>query len=1040
MKRLLFLLLMAMFAAVGSAQQATVSGTVTDASGQPVVGAAVVVHGTTTGAVTDIDGRFSLAVPNPATDVLDVSFLGYETSSVAVGGRATIDVRLAEETTQLESVVVTALGIRRQSRSLGYSTTQVAGEDFTQARDPNLGNALSGKVAGVSVSGNATGSGGSSRVIIRGNASLTGNNMPLYVVDGVPFSNQNLGSAGQYGGLDLGDGLNNINPDDIESIQVLKGAAASALYGYRGGNGAILITTKSGKKGQPVQVEVNNNLTFNTIYDYRDYQKVFGQGTYGSRPVDVNSARASEQNSWGEALDGGSAVNFLGNTYSYSYVDNWEHFYRTGINNASSVAVSGASEKTNYRVGVSYVTERGILPNANNSQLGVNLNSTYDILRNLHLSVTANLVFEEGKGRSHLSDGNHNTNASLIHRGNSFDIRWMERGGATSDWGTAADGSELIGGTNVYFNNPYWLQYRMSNKMDKNRLTGSMNLRYEITDWLYAQGAVQRDGYNLEFKQVQPMGAAADPSGWLEEYSRIFSEVNLNYLLGFDKEFGDWKVGASFGGNRQITIDKQYTPSDGGRPFIIDGLWSVNNLGDKRASKTYSEYRVNSIYFTADAGWRNQVFLNVTGRNDWFSTLSPSNNSYFYPSVTLSWVFSDTFPVPEWFTFSKIRGSYASASNGTDPYKNLLLFKVRDYTVNGQNTVTQNNDNQYPNPDLKPVRISEWEVGLNMAFINNRLSFDAAFYEKNTKDDIATISTSAASGYDSRIMNVGEIRNRGFELMVNAVPVHNDVFDWTTTFNVSRNESKVLYLGDGVSRLQIDGAVARSGNVTVQNIVGRPYGELVGYKYLRHNGQIVFRDGVPQHEDELSSLGNGVYKVTGGWNNTFKWRDLSLSFLLDFKAGAKLFSGTNYSLYYEGLHKNTLAGRTADNPRGSVVGQGVMQDASGNYVTNTVAVDAQTYYRSIADNNIAEEFVYDASFLKLRELSLAYSLPKSLLSRQRALKDVGVSFVARNLWTIVKHTDNIDPEAAYNNSNGQGLELNGYPATRSMGINVNIKF
>lgn len=327
-----------------------------------------------------------------------------------------------------------------------------------------------------------------------------------------------------------------------------------------------------------------------------------------------------------------------------------------------------------------------------------------------------------------------------------------------------------------------------------------------------------------------------------------------------------------------------------------------------------------------------------------------------------------------------------------------------------------------------------------MAFINNRLSFDAAFYEKNTKDDIATISTSAASGYDSRIMNVGEIRNRGFELMVNAVPVHNDVFDWTTTFNVSRNESKVLYLGDGVSRLQIDGAVARSGNVTVQNIVGRPYGELVGYKYLRHNGQIVFRDGVPQHEDELSSLGNGVYKVTGGWNNTFKWRDLSLSFLLDFKAGAKLFSGTNYSLYYEGLHKNTLAGRTADNPRGSVVGQGVMQDASGNYVTNTVAVDAQTYYRSIADNNIAEEFVYDASFLKLRELSFAYSLPKSLLSRQRALKDVGVSFVARNLWTIVKHTDNIDPEAAYNNSNGQGLELNGYPATRSMGINVNIKF
>ena len=1019
-------------------QTKKITGVVVDETGFPVIGANIIEKGTTNGVITDLDGNFSLEVPDGA--IIEISYIGYTTQEIPVKGQTNFNIKLVEDTQKIDEVVVTALGIKRQSRSLGYSTTQVQGEDFTLARDPNLGNALSGKVAGVSVSGNATGSGGSSRVIIRGNASLTGNNMPLYVVDGVPFSNQNLGSAGTWGGMDMGDGLNNINPDDIESIQVLKGAAASALYGYRGGNGAVLITTKSGKKGKPVSIEFNNNLTFTAIYDYRDYQKVFGQGTYGSRPTDINSAKASEQSSWGEVLDGGNAVNFLGNNYNYSYVDNWDNFYRTGINESASVAISGAADKITYRFGISNVYEKSILPNASNQQQGINLNTTYDILSNLHLMVNANYIFEKANGRSNLSDGNGNTNASLIHRGNSFDIRWLERGSADSDWGTAEDGSELLGGTNIYFNNPYWLQYRKTNDMNKNRLTGSMTLKYDITDWLSVQGAIQRDGFNMDFKQVQPTGAAADPAGWLTEYSKSFSEMNLNYLVAFNKEFGDWSIGATLGGNRQRTITKQYTPSDGGRPFIVDGLWSVNNLGDKRASKDYSEYRVNSVYATADFGWKNQLFLNLTGRNDWFSTLSPDNNSYFYPSVTLSWVFTDSFEMPEWFTFGKVRGSFATASNGTDPYKNLLLYQLRNYTVNGQNTITQNNGNQYPNANLKPVSISEWEGGLNLAFLNNRLSFDMAYYVKNTKDDIAVVSTSTASGYGSMIMNVGEIRNQGFEFMVNAVPVHTKDFEWNTTLNFAYNDSEVKYLGEGVDRLQIDGASSRSGNVTVQNIVGSSYGELVGYKYKRHNGQIVYENGIPQRADELSSLGNGVYNFTGGWSNAFKYKNFSLSFLLDFKVGAKLFSGTNYSLYSADLHKNTLVGRTAENPGGSVVGAGVMLDGSGNYVPNTVAVDAQTYYSGISRNNIAEEFVYNANFLKLRELSLGYEFPQTMLTKLKVVKGLNVSLVGRNLWTIIKHTDNIDPEAAYNNSNGQGLELNGYPATRSVGFNVNVKF
>ncbi len=1023
-------------------QGKVVKGVVLDETGFPVIGANVIQKGTTNGVITDLDGNFTLEVPDGA--VIEISYIGYSTQEVTASGQQNLQVTLKEDTQKLDEVVVTALGIKRQSRSLGYSTTQVGGEDFTMARDPNLGNALSGKVAGVSVGGNSTGSGGSSRVVIRGNASLTGNNMPLYVVDGVPFSNQNLGSAGTWGGRDMGDGLNNINPDDIESIQVLKGAAASALYGYRGGNGAILITTKSGKKGKPISIEFNNNLTFNMIYDYRDFQKVFGQGTYGARPTSVAAAESTQTSSWGDAF-GGTATNFLGQEYAYEYINNWPNFYRTGVNNTTSASISGAGENITYRFGVSNVAEKGQLPNASNSQQGINMNTTYDILKNLHLIVSANYVFEKSQGRSNLSDSNGNTNGTLLHLANSFDVRWLERETPESEWGSHADGTEMNGNgnRNPYFNNPYWLQYRRTNNMNKNRLTGSMTLKYDIFDWLYIQGAVQRDGYNMEFREVQPVGAAVDTQGFLEESSRNFSEMNLNYLIGFNKEWGDWSVGATLGGNRQRTIDKTFYTTRGGRPFVVDGLWSVNNLSDKRSEKAYSEYRVNSVYATADIGWKNQLFLNLTGRNDWFSTLNPNSNSYFYPSVTLSWVFTDTFQdsKPEWFDFGKVRASWASSSNGTDPYKTMMVYKLQNYQINGQNAGTANS-NQYANPDLKPVSIKEYEVGLNLAFFNNRLSFDMAYYNKNTSDDIAVVTTSSASGFGAKYMNVGEIQNQGFEFMVNFVPVHTSHFSWESNFNFAYNDSEVKFLGEGVPDLSIDGASSRSGNVTVRNIVGQPYGMLVGYKYARDdNGNIIHKDGIPQATEDLQNLGNGVYKFTGGWSNTFKYRDFTLSFLIDFKAGASIFSGTNYSLYSEGLHKGTLMGRTPENPGGTgFVGVGVMDDGNGNMVPNTVAVNAQDYHQGIVNNNIAEEFVYNASFIKLRELSFGYEFPQAILNKMKVVKGLNVSLVGRNLWTILKHTDNIDPESAYNNSNGQGLELNGYPATRSVGFNVNVKF
>lgn len=1027
-------------AAAASAQSTVVKGTVKDATGEPVIGASVKIQGDTrSGAITDIDGNYEITVPSPKAKI-EISYLGSKTEVLSVDGKNVINVTLKDDSQSIDEVVVTALGIKRQARSLGYSTTKVGGDEFTLARDPNVGNALSGKIAGVSVAGNGTGSMGSSRVVIRGNASISGNNQPLYVVDGVPMDNTNQGSAGQWGGSDMGDGLSNINADDIESIQVLKGAAASALYGFRGGNGAILITTKSGQKGKPVSIEVNENLTFNTIYDYRDFQKQYGLGTEGNKPTTATDAQKGESSSWGGYLDGSDAVNFKGETYKYSYNDIWKQFYRTGVTTNTSVAISGSSKEVTYRFGASYNKEKSILPNSGNRQIGLNMNTTYQILKNLSANVTANYTFDRSNGRSNLSDGNGNTNASLLYRGNSFNMDWLK--GTSAGWGTNEDGSEMIGGTNVYFNNPYWLQYRKTNNLNRNRLIGSVTLKYDITDWLYLQAAIQHDGYNLEYQQVQPIGAAADPKGWMTEYEKNFAENNYNFLIGFNKEFGDFSVGATFGGNKMYNEYKYYQTTDGGRPFTVPGFWSVNNItaSGQNPKKQLVHYQVNSFYGTVDLGWRNQLFLNLTGRNDWFSTLAPESNSYFYPSATLSWVFTDSFreAMPKWFDFGKVRAGYAFASNGTSAYQNLLLYQLRNYTVNGVQTATQNNGNTYPNENLKPIKITEFEVGLNLAFLQNRLTFDMAYYQKKTTDDILSVATSSASGYSAMKANMGEIQNTGFEFMVDAYPIRNKSFSWNTTLNFAYNNSEVKKLSSGTDRITVDGGQSRNGDATIYQIVGEPFAEIVGYRYKRDaNGNLLLKKGLPQHSESKEVLGNAVYKWTGGWRNSFTYKGFNLGFLIDFKFGAKLFSGTNHQLYQNGMHKNTLLGRSKENPAGDICMAGIDEETGQ---ANSTHVTSYDYFKAIASENIAEEFVYSADFIKLRELSFGYTFPASMLSKTGFIKGLSLSLVARNLWTIMKHTPNIDPESCINNTNAQGLELNGYPASRNIGFNVNVKF
>lgn len=1006
--------------------QKKISGTVRNAAtGEPVVGATVQVKGTSIATTTDANGAFSLSAN--AGQRLTISFLGYDSKEVVVGNSETLDVSLSASDNNIDEVVVTALGIKREKKSLGYSTTTVGGDQFTESRDPNIGNALSGKVAGVSVSGNSTGLGGSSRVIIRGTASITGNNQPLYIVDGVPLDNSNQGNAGQWGGMDMGDGLNAINADDIENIQVLKGAAASALYGYRGGNGVIMITTKSGKGQQGLGIELNNNFTANSIYDYRDFQEVYGQGTRGVKPSSASSASSSYNSSWGSKMDGSEAINRLGNPYSYSAVDNWKNFYRTGLTNQTSLAVSGSDEKISYRLGVNNVYEGSTLPNANSNQRGLNLNTTYKITPRVQLGMNMNYMFEFVKNRANISDGNGNTNASLLYLANSYDVRWLEPA-------VNADGNELLPGQeNVYFNNPYFLQYRKSNNSTRKRLTGGLNLRYDITDWLYVQGAATRDGYNLAFKQIQPKGAAADVNGYIEEYNKEFEETNFNYLIGAKKEVGDFTISGSLGGNRQTTKWEKWGTDGGIRPFIIPG---VHNTGNVAAStrlfkKDYSEYQVNSVYGIADFGFRDFLFLNLTARNDWFSTLDPDNNSFLYPSASLSYVFTDHLNLPNWMNMGKLRLSRASASNGTDPYQTALYYQALGFELQGQ-PIGNIANTTIPNSSLKPVNISEWEAGLNLDFFNNRLGLDMAFYSKRTTDDLVRVTSSSTSGFESAIKNLGEVSNRGIEAMVYGDIVRNTNFRWKGTVNFAYNDSKIEDLG-GQKRLAVEGAVANSGNASVQQIVGLSYGQIMGRKYKTDaNGNRMFdKDGLPLASDDIEVLGNGVYRFTGGFRNDLSYKDFTLGLLLDVKLGAKIFSGTNLGLYRTGLHEGTLEGRD-----GGIIGRGVTESGS----ENTTSVEAQQYWQDgVVGRNITEEFVYDAGFVKLREVSFGYRLPKTLLART-PFKGASFSLVGRNLWTIHKSTPNIDPESNINNTNGQGLELNGYPYTRNVGFNLNLKF
>ncbi len=1010
----------------------TVSGTVTDETGTPLPGVNVVEKGTTNGTSTDFDGNYVISVSN-ASATLVYSSLGFTTMEMALNGRSTINVTLAEDAEQLGEVVVTALGIRKETKALGYSLTEVGGEEISTIKQPNAINSLQGKIAGVNITQNATGAAGSSRVVIRGASSLSGDNQPLYIVDGIPIGNDNNGSAGLWGGSDGGDGISSINPDDIESISVLKGGAASALYGSRAAGGVIIVTTKSGSDQEGFGVEFSSSVTFDNVdTSLQDFQTEYGQGTQGRKPANTAEALDLGLTSWGARLDGSLVPQWDGVSRPYAYVgSNLDHFYRTGTTFINTVALTSGSEKVNYRLSASDLTNNDVMPNSGLNRKSFSLSSGATLAERLTTQVNAQYIIENVNNRPRLSDAPGNGNFTVANLSPNVDVRFMQPG-------ANPDGTERRYSNNTFSQNPYFAAYNFRNEDTKNRIIASTTLRYDILDWLYISGRAGIDHQTINRTSVEPYGTAYKPLGGMNLEERRYTQVDADLILGLEKDITDKFATTAFVGVNKNQI-KAENLNLGGNDFIVPGLEDIGNLAIQSRSRFFSERKIGSVYGSVELSWDRWAYLTFTGRNDWFSTLSfpgkTTPNNDFYPSVNASLILSDAFEMPEPVSFLKLRGGYSEVAGGAqDAYQLALTYEIFGQSFLGQ-PLGRVNGGTVPNANLVPFSKTELEVGLDARFFNNRLSLDIALYTNETTKDIVDVSTSVFSGYGAAKANIGKVENQGVEVLLSGSPLRTENFNWTTTLNGSYNKGKVLATNEDNADVNLD--EPRTQNVRITHVVGEAYGTIVGVSYDRdESGNIRYdinSDGVPLAvEGERKILGEGVPPLTLGFTNTFSYKNFSLNFLIDGKFGGQIFSGTNTVLYGNGLHKATLEGR-----ENGLTVSGI-DAATDQPFTTTVAPEfLQNYYGEI--NDIAEEFVEDSDYIKFRQMSLGYTLPNQFLDNT-FLTSVNIQLIASNLFYIKRSVDNIDPESAYNVSNSQGLEYFGVPSTRSYGLNLNVKF
>ena len=1023
-------------------QVQTVSGTVTDGT-EPIIGATVKVKGSKElGAVTDLDGHFSLHV-KPGT-VLEVSYIGYKSLTVKAQNGMTIV--LEEDKKTLDEVVVTALGIKRDRKALGYGVGEVKGDELKKAKETNVINSLAGKVAGLVVSQTAGGASGSTRVVLRGNTEMTGNNQPLYVVDGVPLDNTNFGSAGTSGGFDLGDGISSINPDDIESMSVLKGPAASALYGSRASHGVILITTKKAAKDKMI-VEYNGSLTFDTqLAKWNNVQQVYGMGSNGKYSIDAVS---NTNKSWGPKADGSNMLKYFdGVERPYLIIpDNVSDFFRTGLTATNTAIVGMNNGKTGLRFTFTDMRNKDILPKTHMSRDIFNLRANTS-LGKMDLDFSANYTREYVKNRPALGDSKSNVGKNLMTLATTYNQAWLktyqDENGNYSNWN----------GMDPYNVNPYWDLYKNNNNSNKDifRLTGKGV--WNITKHFRLQATLGADLNWFTFNDFKAPTTPGFEAGRLQTSNFHNRMYNFELLALYNNSWGDFDFNATAGGN--IYKVNNETTVTTAQDMQIRNVVNITSFNETSIEPASYRKRINSLFGSASLGWRHMLYLDATLRGDQSSTLPTSNNVYVYPSFSGSFVFSELLHAGNKLPYGKLRMSWAQVGSDTDPYQLGLVYTKSKYTYPGH-TIGYINNSTIPNKDLKPTKTNSFEMGLETKFLNNRIGLDITYYTQKSKNQIMGMATSWTSGYTYRLINAGEIDNSGIEITLNTRPIQMKDFSWDLNLNFSKNSNKVKRLVDGMDMFELEKATWL--DVQVAAKVGENFGSIVGPDFKRNAAGQVLIDpstGLPEYDKSNHVLGNASWDWTGGVTTTLTYKNISLNAIFDVKVGADLYSMSERAAYESGKAKATLQGRddwyrseeqreaagikkgaASWKPTGGFIAPGVIDNGDGTYRQNDIYINPEDYWMSVC-RNAPSMFIYDNSYVKCRELTLSYQVPTAWLHNW--VKGLSISFVARNPFIVWKNIPDIDPDSNYNNTTGMGLEYGSLPSRKSYGFNVNVKF
>ncbi|WP_163325927.1 SusC/RagA family TonB-linked outer membrane protein [Draconibacterium mangrovi] len=1040
--RKIFLILGMCFALLGSAYaQQTVTGTVTGDDGLGIPGVSVVQQGTGNGTSTDIDGHYTISVPGDA--VLIFSFVGMKTIEEAVNNRSSIDITLVTDAVGLDEVVVTALGIQRDKKSLGYAMQEIGGTELVDAREPNLANTLSGKVSGLQVVRGAGGPAGSSKIILRGNNSLTGSNQPLVVVDGMPIDNFTDGAQvdmwGSGAGRDFGSGIGDLNPDDIESMSVLKGASAAALYGSRAGNGVILIVTKKGRKTKGAGITINSRVGFESLLTQPDIQDVFGQGSYGTYD------RLSRQ-SWGPKAEGQMVEDWQGNQSPLQTYDNLDNFLRTGIVSNQNVSYSQMINKTNIFASLTRYDNRSVIPETHIDRSTFTMRATSLFGENERWKFDSKATFIKSNAENRPLAGiaaQNNSFYTMYTLPVSIDIRdfnpSIDEDGNQIWWDDASTPQ----------GNPWWnLQYGKNNDT-RDRLIGFMSLAYDFTDWLNAEIKGGTDYYTTKKEEKIHTGGIVRPSGVYSKNIDEAFENNFSFLIKAQKDQLVDRLGGflTLGGNMMHQKSNGMGGNSG--DLVVPNLFSLNNGVDKPSvSQRYSEKKINSLYGAVQLSWDGYVFVDATLRNDWSSTMHKDNRSFLYPSVSVSGIITDMITqnggsVPEWLTFAKIRGSYAEVGNDLPPYQLYNTYSIGKSNSPHDQTTAAPGSILY-DPSVVNELIKSYEAGIDLRFVDNRLGLDFTWYKTNATNQLINLPMDSFSGYQSRKINAGNIQNKGIEIMLTAdIFRQKGGFNWTVNANMSKNENKILELADGVEEYSL-GTVD---DLKIVAMVGGNYGEMYGKKMVRVDDEasqyygmvVVDESGLPLKGSDWEYLGNQQPDWMLGITNMFSYRNVNLSVLLDMKFGGKIFSGTTAFTHSRG----TAAATVVNGEREDFVVEGVVQNEDGSYAVNDVAVSPQDYWgRVSATGNlgITDEFTYDASSIRIRNIKLGYTLPSRWFSNI-PINGADISVIGNNIWLIHSDTPGIDPESVIGvGTNAIGMEMGSPPTMKSYTFNVSLKF